>query len=128
MLQQYHTHLALIWLHVVTVLGALGVLFAAHRMAMADIINGAAVASRIFNLLLALGLVFGLVAYLAFDHTPRFHMAVGIKLVLLLVAGAGAGVASSTERRSGAPSLVWRRIALVALLMASFLGIFLRTL
>jgi hypothetical protein len=127
MINNYHMYLALLWSHIVTVLGALGALFTADRLAAADIRSGAATASRICSTLLVLGFIAGLVAYLTRDHSSTFHMAVGLKMILILVTGAGVGIASARERRN-ASGAVPRRIGLAALVAASLIGMFLRTL
>ena len=89
----YHLQLTLTWLHLLGMVGAFGALLVADRLANSQ--SGSAVlrAGRISNLLLAVGLVAGLLVYLGSMHTPRYHMAMGIKVLLLLFIGAAAGMA-----------------------------------
>lgn len=121
----------MIWLHLLAMVGAFGGLLFAH---MTQREGGAAAlkkAVRLFNIFLVIGLIAGLHLYgqkimaakAAAVSLGPVHMVVGIKLVLLLAAGALVGISAKAVREGqmGKGSSL-RVAALLLMAIAAFLG------
>lgn len=115
----------MLWAHVVSMVGALGVLLAA-RVGGGDGSTLTRLAARLLGVGFVSGLaVLGLLVHLGGLYTGLIHT-VATKFLLLLVAGAGLGIAAKAAR-TGHPvkAARARSAALVALLLASLLGMLL---
>jgi len=122
----YHFILLVTWIHIVAMVGAMGGLLFVDRLRAANAGCELRPAMRLFNVAMVIGLVAGLFLYLRFDHASRYHMVVGIKMLLLLIAGAGAGMSSAMARKGRpAAEALLRRLAIAVMALAALLGVFL---
>lgn len=126
---------AILWLHVLTMVSAIGALLVIQFALPGGTRDAAPVAgrcSRLLNILVAVGLLAGLTAFAmklrAFkaagtDLSSTYHALVGTKILLMLAVGAclGMGPALLRKGRSGAAHTL-RTVALLLLVLAAFLG------
>ena len=115
---------SLLWTHLLSLLGIFGGLLALQAGVPADVRNRPDVAggaAKLFNILLALGLLAGLGLFFlthGLQRGPHFLGVVGLKFILLLAVGALVGMSKKPGKGD-----TFRTIALVLLALAAFSGL-----
>lgn len=124
-----------LWLHVLALVGAVGVLLAVCFALPGGTRDSASVArrfSRMLNTLMGVGLAAGLTVFmlklkeskaLGFELGSLYHGVVGTKFLILLAVGACLGIAPRMLRK-GRPGITHtlQALAMVLLALAAFLG------
>ncbi len=112
------------WLHILCMVGTVGVLLGAQVCCAAEHRNTPAASratARLANILLGIGLLAGFAYYFLTGGTtrgPHYNGVIGLKFVFLLGAGALIGISKRTDRGD---SLRW--IAFGLLVSASLFGV-----
>lgn len=116
-------HSTMMFVHVLCMIGAFGVLAGAQFALPASLRNNEQAArgiSRLCNIFIGIGLIAGLHGYFAFGgfkNTAHVNGVIGLKFILLLAVGAL--IAMSKKPGKGD---TFRTISLVLLVIAGFLG------
>ncbi|NKB25237.1 MAG: hypothetical protein GKR87_12835 [Kiritimatiellae bacterium] len=125
-----------IWVHVLTMIGAFGGLLHIQvglPVTAKNSFEGSGKATRFSILLISIGFVLGFILYyvniktaaeLAVPLSSRFHMLIGIKLILLFMATAFLGIGTKKLRQeNGRTANTFRVAAIITLAMAAYLGV-----
>lgn len=108
----------LLWLHIVSMVGAIGVLLATQLCVDKEIRNQAEPSrrvARLANILIAVGFVSALTYYLLTEGQtkgPHYNGVIGVKFLFLLGSGAVIGISKRTDKGDG---LRWVAFALLLL-------------
>lgn len=117
-------YVALLWVHLLCVVGTFGGLLAFQLVVPASLrreINVAGRASKVFNILLGIGLLAGILLYgMNRGHVmgPHYNGVIALKFVFLLATGALLGISKSSPRGD-----TLRKIAIVLMALAAFCGL-----
>ena len=125
-----------IWFHLVSMAGALGGLYFMHWVVEDGNLDGLKRGVRLFNFFIIAGILAGLHLYGqkimaakegGFDIS-HVHQTVGIKITLLLAAGACVGISAKASRggKTGKASTL-RLAGVIIMALAAYLGVTLRS-